>query len=80
MLRPGSDLRAADFDQQHVEYLFGGLPQNYQRIKSSFSGPTEIPASGDTLQLKDRPWSMFDAEAKRLRQDYLSPRRCSKGL
>ncbi len=57
--------------------------QNYQRTLSGFVGPTEFLVSGDTLQLKnysklDWPWSMFDAEAKKLRHETVFPKECKK--
>ena len=62
---------------------YRNLLQNYQRTLSVFVGPTEILASGDTLQLKDYskldwPWSIFDPEAKKLRHETVFPRECAK--
>lgn len=53
------------------------LLQKYQQTLSVFVGPTEIFASGDTLQLKDYsktdwPW-YFDGAAKRQRHETVFP-------
>ncbi|MBR0189237.1 MAG: flavodoxin family protein [Clostridia bacterium] len=55
-----------------------GLLKNYQQVLNRFVGPTEIFASGDTLQLKDYSktdwaWSMFDPKKKQLRHDTVFP-------
>ena len=58
--------------------MYQDLLQNYQQSLSRFVGPTEVFASGNTLQLKDYgktdwPWSMFDAEAKQTWHETVFP-------
>ena len=62
---------------------YSQLLQNYQQTLSNFVGPTQVLVSGNTLQLKDYsktdwPWSMFDAEAKRVRHETVFPQECRK--
>ena len=61
------------------------LLRNYQRTLSGFVGPTEVLVSGDTLQLKDYsktdwPWSLFDAEEKKLRHETIFPQEMEKAF
>ncbi len=56
--------------------------QRYQQTLNFFVGPTEIFASGDTLQLKDYgktdwPW-YFDGEAKKHRHETVFPEECRR--
>ena len=60
------------------------LLQNYQQVLSGFVGPTQVLASGDTLQLKDYsktdwPW-YFDGEAKRKRHETVFPQEMKKAF
>jgi len=55
------------------------LLDNYRKTLERFVGPTEVLVSGNTLQLKDYgktdwPWTMFDAEAKKLRHETVFPK------
>lgn len=64
---------------------YQGLIQNYQQTLSRFVGPTEILIIGDTLQLKDYSktdwaWSLFDAEAKKVRHETIFPQECKKAF
>ncbi len=57
--------------------------RSYQQTLNRFIGPTEIFACGDTLQLKDYgstdwEWSMFDAEAKKIRHETVFPKQCGQ--
>ncbi len=61
--------------------MYQDLLQNYRQSLSRFVGPTDVFASGDTLQLKDYsktdwPWTMFDAEAKQTRRETVFPQEC----
>lgn len=60
-----------------------GLLRNYQQALTRFVGPTEIFASGNTLQIKDYsrtdwPWTMFDPEDKQRRHETVFPQECRK--
>lgn len=60
-----------------------GLLRNYQQTLNRLVGPTEIFASGDTLQVKDYSkldweWSIFDPEAKKRRHETVFPQECGK--
>ena len=62
---------------------YKNLLQNYQQVFNRFVGPTEVFASGDTLQLKDYSktdweWSIFDPEAKKLRHETVFPEQCKE--
>ena len=57
------------------------LMKNYQQVFSTFVGPTEFFASGETLQLKDYsktdwPWTLFDPEARQRRRETVFPQEC----
>ena len=61
--------------------MYMDLMRNYQRVLTQFVGPTEIFASGNTLQLKDYsktdwPWSFFDSEDKMQRHETVFPQEC----
>ena len=63
--------------------MYTNLLQNYQRTLSGFVGPTEVLVSGETLQLKDYskldwPWTIYDPEARRLRNETVFPQECKK--
>jgi len=63
--------------------MYTGLLENYRQTLSSFVGPTEVFASGDTLQLRDYSktdweWSLFDADAKQKRHAEVFPQECKK--
>ncbi len=69
----------AKSDRQYLR-KDGGMPllQNYQNTLSRFVGPAQIFVSGDTLQLRDYsktdwPWSLFDPEAKKIRNETVFP-------
>ena len=67
------------------EGAYTELMQGYKEALSRFVGPTEILVSGNTLQLKDYgktdwPWSMFDAEEKKLRHETVFPEECRKAF
>ena len=62
---------------------YAGLLERYRRTLSTFVGPAEVYACGNTLQLKDYsktdwPWTMFDAEAKKNRRETVFPQECEK--
>lgn len=61
---------------------FTELMKNYQQTLNRLVGPTETFVSGETLQLKDYSktdweWSLFDAEAKKLRHETVFPQECN---
>lgn len=61
------------------------LMQNYQATMNRFVGPAEIMLCGNTLQLKDYTktdweWSLFDAEAKKIRHETVFPEECAKAF
>lgn len=58
---------------------------SYQKALGSFVGPTEVLVSGETLQLKDYgatdwPWTLFDAEARKVRHQNVFPEECKKAF
>ena len=60
---------------------YQSLLQNYQQTLSRFVGPTEVLASGDTLQITDYsktdwPWTLFNPEAKKARHENVFPEEC----
>ncbi|HBG65881.1 MAG TPA: flavodoxin family protein [Treponema sp.] len=60
---------------------YQSLLQNYQQTLSRFVGPTEVLASGDTLQITDYsktdwPWTLFNPEAKKARHESVFPEEC----
>lgn len=65
------------------EGMYDKLLEGYKNTFTRFIGPTTVFVSGNTLQLKDYsttdwPWSMFDAEAKKIRHDTVFPEECRK--
>ena len=65
------------------DYGYQSLMQNYQKTLNRFVGPTDIFASGETLQVKDYSkldweWSIFDPEAKRIRHEAVFPKERQK--
>lgn len=57
---------------------YAHLLEGYRQTFSRFVGPTEVFASGNTLQVADYSkldweWSVFDAEAKRRRREEVFP-------
>lgn len=57
--------------------------ENYQNTLSGVVGPTRVMICGDTLQVNDYGkynWSMFDADAKKKRNDEVFPRDMEKAL
>lgn len=67
------------------DHSYQGLLRNYQRTLSRFVGPTEVFASGETLQLKDYSktdweWSIFDPEERRIRHETVFPQECRRAF
>ena len=65
------------------EGMYDKLLEGYKNTFTRFIGPATVFVSGNTLQLKDYsttdwPWSMFDAEAKKIRHDTVFPVECRK--
>lgn len=63
--------------------MYQNLLETYKQTLNGFVGPTEVLVSGDTLQLKDydatdRPWTMFNPEAKKERHETVFPKECRK--
>ena len=63
--------------------MYLDMMERYRQTLSRFVGPTEFFVSGNTLQLKDygktdRPWTLFDAEAKQRRHERVFPQECQR--
>ena len=65
--------------------MYTGLLDEYRQTLSTFVGPAEVLVSGETLQLKDYgatdwQWTMFDAEARKVRHETVFPAECEKAF
>lgn len=65
--------------------MYTDLLSRYQQTMSAFVGPTEVFASGDTLQIKDYaktdwPWTYFNPEAKKIRHETVFPKECERAF
>lgn len=63
--------------EMYTPEFYGRVVSNYQQTLSAFIGPTKVLISADTLQVNDYDkyhWTMFDAEAKRVRHETVFPK------
>ena len=63
--------------EMYTPEFYGRVVSNYQQSLCTFVGPTKVLISADTLQVDDYDkydWTMFDAEAKRIRHETVFPK------
>ena len=59
------------------------LMNKYKAVFDSFIGPTEILATGETMQVSDYSqfnWTMFNAEDRKVKRETVFPEQCRKAF
>ena len=70
-------------EEYYSQIGYDKMLENYKNTLSGMVGPTKVMVSGDTLQVNDYSkynWTMFDPEAKKVRQDTLFPKEIEKAF